>query len=162
MEVLRVSDASAYLDGLRDDRERSAVLAIHLTWLDNCSSLATNPRVVSQTPIDMLLLYQAAAFAFRVPLAGDAGLLVSGGKGNVVNRDEAVQRLAIVANSQKAQYARRFLGEVIKLSDGASCEQDLLFFLTLYLLCLDQYTIDSIISGKVSKASRLLADPDCW
>lgn len=162
MEVLRSVEASAYLDGLRDDRERSAVLAIHLTWLDNCSSLATNPRVVSQTPIDMLLLYQAAAFAFRVPLAGDAGLLVSGGKGNVVNRDEAVQRLDAVANSEKTQYARRFLGEVIQLSDEASCEQDLLFFLNLFLLCLDRCTIESITSGEISKGSRQLSDPDFW
>lgn len=160
MEVLRSVEASVYLDGLRDDRERSAVLAIHLTWLDNCSSLATNPRLVSQTPIDMLLLYRAAGIAFRVPMAGDAGLLVSGV--NVVNHDEAAQRLDAVANSQKVQYARQYLREVIQLSDGASHKQDLLFFLNLFLLCLDRCTIESITSGKISRGSRQLADPDFW
>lgn len=71
-------------------------------------------------------------------------------------------RLDAIDNSQKSQYARRFLGEVIKLSDEASCEQDLLIFLNLFLLCLDRYTIDSITSGEISKASRQLADPDFW
>ena len=161
MEVLRSVDASAYLDGLRDDRERSAVLAIHLTWLDHCSTLATNPKVVSNTPFDMFLLYRAAANAFREPISGSSVLLVPGG-GNVVNRDEAVRRLSEIDNSQQAQYASRYLGEVIKLSDEASCEQDLLFFLNLFLLCFKRFAIDSITSGEISKASRQLADPDFW
>ena len=162
MEVLRASEASAYLDGIRDDVERSAVLAIHLTWLDNCSSLAKTDRLAPDTPIDMLLMYRAAANTFREPLAGVSGHSLVSDSGKVVNRDEATQRLASVTNTQKAQYSQRFLGEIIKLSNEASCEQDLLFFLKLYLLCLDRCTIDSITSGEISKASRLLADPDFW
>lgn len=160
MRVLRAAEASAYLDGLTDDRERSSALAVHLTWLDHYSSLARNVSASSDHPLDMLLLYQAVVRTFREPSDDYSGSPAT--SGNMVNWDQATQRLERVDYQQNAQYARRFMSEVVRLSGDASCEQDLVFLLDLFLKCLERCPVSNILSGEVSRSSRRLADHDFW
>src|SRR5437588_3538586 len=72
VDVLNAQEAYTYLDGLMDDRERSAALAIHLSYMDYCSSLAEAGRKAAETPLDMLLLYRAAVAAFLDLPIGEA------------------------------------------------------------------------------------------
>lgn len=160
MKVLRAAEASAYLDELTDDRDRSAALAIHLTWLDHCSSLSGYVSRTFDRPLDMLLLYQAVVHTFREHSHECSKPPAT--SGDVVNWDQANQRLERVVDEQKARYTRCFMSEVARLIAVTSCEQDFGFLVDLFLRCLERCPISNILNGEVSKSSRRLADYDFW
>ena len=161
MDVLNAQEAYTYLDGLTDDRDRSAALAIHLSYMDYCSSLAKEGRMAAETPLDMALLYRAAVAAFHGPPIGEArGPLPSTGR--VVNRDQVQRRLATVSEGRLLRLASRFMDAAIRQSDDSPCDQDLLFLLDLFLMALRRATPKMIESGEISEASRRLEDTDYW
>jgi hypothetical protein len=162
MELLNIQEAYTYLDGLTDDRERSAALAIHLAFMRHCSSPAEVDQMTADAPLDLLLLYRAAVAAFREPpVAGAQEHLSTAGK--VINRGPAQQRLEAITDEQMLRPALRFVAEVISHSADSPCEQDLLFFLDLFLLTIGRCSVEAIESGEISRASRrLLEDPDYW
>ena len=163
LEMNRVeAKASHYIDTLRGERQRSAVLAIHVTWLDHSSSLARAGKIEPQTPLDLLLLYEAAAATFQdgpAPTPPE-GLPVGG---RVINRRQAAERLSSVADEEIRLYATIFASRVIALSSAAAGEQDLDHYLELFLTCIrDKAVIGAIRNGAISVNSDRLSDPDYW
>lgn len=162
MQLLNPKKASQYLDAVRDERQRGAVLAIHLTWLDHSSPLGRGERIESKTPLDLLILYEAVAATFqdgpgRLPCAG----LPPGGR--IVNRRQAAERLSSVEDEETRLLAGAFLCHVIGLAGAAASEQDLDCHLELFLKCLeDTRVIGNIRSGAVARESDRLSDPDHW
>ncbi len=162
MQLLNPEKALKYMDALRGERGRSAVLAIHLTWLEYSSPQAVGKRIESTTPLDLLLLYEAVAATFQdgKELAPCAKL-PSGGR--VVNRRQAAARLSAVEDEETRNLASSFLCHVIGLSDAVVSEQDLDCHLALFLQCIkDKKVIDNIRSGAVARESERLSDPDFW
>lgn len=160
MEILNAQEAYTYLDGLTDDRERSAALAIHLAYMDHCSSSVGANRIVASTPLDMAILYRATVAAFRLSAVEASGPTSSVAR--VVNREQAERRLTSISDGRHLALASRFVSEVDGLADGSPCEQDLLFFLGLFLRALERCTPEAIESGEISRASRRLEDTDYW
>jgi hypothetical protein len=162
MQLLNPEKASQYMDTVRGERPRSAVLAIHLTWLDHSSPLGCGERIESKTPLDLLILYEAVAATFqdgpgRLPCAG----LPPGGR--VVNRRQAAERLSSVEDEETRLLGSAFLCHVIGLSDAAASEQDLDCHLELFLKCIqDKRVIGNIRSGAIGRESDRLSDPDLW
>ncbi len=161
MQVLNPDKASHYIDTLRDERQRSVVLALHRTWLDHSSSLTRAGRFEPQAPLDMLLLYEAAAATFQDgPAPAPPEGLPSGGR--VINRRQAAERLSSVADEETRLYATAFASHVIALSSVAA-EQDLDYHVELFLTCIrDKKVIGNILSGAISRNSDQLSDPDFW
>src|SRR5437763_13693759 len=96
MHVLNPEKASDYIDTVAGERQRSAVLAIHLTWLDHASPLSRAARIEPGTPLDLLILYQAAASTFQDWPPSAKQSLDGLPAGPVINRQQAFQRLLSV------------------------------------------------------------------
>ena len=66
-QAMNSLEGAAYLDGLNDERPASAGIAIHMAWLERSSSFEffKGERLLPETPVDMLLLYKAAAATFE-------------------------------------------------------------------------------------------------
>jgi hypothetical protein len=162
MQVVNPERASQYLDAVQGERARGAVLAIHLAWLDHSSSLGRAAPIEPQTPLDLLVLYEAAATTFQEsPPPTPAEGLPPGGR--VINRRQAGERLSSVSDEEIRRLAGAFAGHVIALSSAASNEQDLDYYIALFLACVrDKRVIDAIMSGAVGRSSDRLSDPDLW
>ena len=163
MHILNAEKSSEYFDSLVDEREDSAVSVIHGAWLEHSSSLGRLEHLEPMSPLDMLILYQAAAATFRdwAPGASPVEDLRPGGR--LVNREQAEQKLRLIANPILVALATRFSNRVIDLSNAAAAEQDLDYYVELFLRAVqDQRVIEGILSGSISKHSKLLSDPDFW
>ncbi len=84
MHVLNAGKSSEYFDSLVDEREESAVSVLHGAWLEHSSSLGRLDHLEPTSPLDMLVLYQAAAATFRnwTPGSFPPEALFSGRSGN--------------------------------------------------------------------------------
>ena len=163
MHVLNAGKSSEYFDSLVDEREDSAVSVIHAAWLEHSSSLGRLEHFEPMSPLDMLVLYQAAAATFRdwMPEISPPEQLSPGGR--IINRESAEQRLRSIADPKLAALATRFANRVIALSDAAAAEQDLNYYVELFLRAVqDQRVIDGIVSGSISRHNKQLTDPDYW
>lgn len=163
MHILNAEKSSEYLDSLVDEREDSAVSVIHGAWLEHSSSLGRLEHLEPKSPLDMLILYQAAAATFRdwTPGASQIEELCPGGR--LINREQAEQKLRRIANPMLAALATRFANRVIDQSNAAAAEQDLNYYVELFLHAVqDQRVIEGILSGSISRHSKLLSDPDFW
>jgi hypothetical protein len=162
MQLLNPEKASPFLDAMEGERQRSAALAIHLVWLQHSSPLGGAERIEPKTPLDLTILYQAAAATFQeqpAPLSPTA--LPPGGQ--VMNRQQAVKRLLSLPEGEIRLLATAFAGHVINFSAAAESAQDLDYCLQLFLKCAcDTNVIDSIRSGAISRDSDRLSDPDLW
>jgi hypothetical protein len=144
--------AAAYLEGIEEDRQLSAALAIHLTWLRHSSTVARGDYFSPETPLDMLLLYRVAAETFRewppreepVELPPD---------GAVINRAQAELQLTSIADERVRRLASHFARNAIALSVDAGVKQDLNYLVKLFLRCVADYSTDSIASGSVGKTA---------
>src|SRR5579883_437029 len=116
MRVLNARESSEFLDSLVDEREDSAVRVIHGAWLEHTSSLGRLEHLEPASPLDMLVLYRAAAETFRDWSPGQSmdEKLAQGGR--VINRDKAERALRSPANRPLAGLATRFANRVIVLS----------------------------------------------
>jgi hypothetical protein len=163
VHVLNADKSSEYFDSLVDEREDSAVSVIHGAWLEHSSSLGRLEHLEPVSPLDMLILYQAAAATFRgwVPGTSPGEELSHGGR--IINREQAEQRLLSIADSELAALAIRFANRVTALSDAAAAEQDLNYYVELFLRSMqDKRVIDGIVDGSISRHSQQLSDPDFW
>ena len=163
MEVLNAERSSKYFDSLADEREDSAVSVIHGAWLVHSSSLGRLEHLEPASPLDMLVLYQAAAATFRdwTPGPWHHEQLSQGGR--VINREQAEQKLLAIADPQLAALATRFVNWVIASSEAADAPQDLDYFVELFLRAVqDKGVIEGIVNGSISRHSRQLTDPDFW
>ena len=164
MTILNAIESSDYFDRLADDRERSAVIVIHNTWLDHSSTLRSSPRLTPESPLDMLVLYKAAAATFSVWLPGISfdQKLTEGGR--IINRLQAQAKLEGIADSEIFDLTLRLANNVIALSENSTQAQDLEFYVDLFLKSTqDKRTINSIVSGVISQNStRLANDPNSW
>jgi hypothetical protein len=163
MHILNAGKSSEYFDSLVDEREDGAVSVIHGAWLEHSSSLGHLDRVEPASPLDMLVLYQAAAATFRdwTPGMSPREELSQGAR--VINREQAEQRLLSIADPQLAALATRFTNRVIALSESAAASQDLDYYVELFLRSVsDERVIEGIVSGSISRHSNQLADPDFW
>jgi hypothetical protein len=162
MRLLNPDKAAEFMDSVQGMRQRSAVLAIHLTWLDHSSPLAREKRIDPKTPLDLTILYAAAAATFQdwPPPTPPEEL---GPVGRVMNHERAAQRLASLPDDETRLLATAFACHVIRLSAAAETEQDLDYYLQLFMKCIGNATmIENIMSGAVSRNSEDLADPDLW
>jgi hypothetical protein len=186
-QAINSLEAADYLDGLKEERPASAGIAIHMAWLEHSSSFEffKGERLLPEMHVDMMVLYKAAAAAFeswssavgsrelpaarRVmnlnqveqPLRVGSRELPTGGR--VMNLKQAEQRLSSVADPEQATLAFLFLSNVIRMSIQSSYEQDLGYFLELFLRCIKQEgMIESIASGEIKRREAQLADPDYW
>ncbi len=111
----------------------------------------------------MLVLYQAAAATFRAwaPDANQREELLESGR--VINRESARQKLQSITDPEVAALATRFANQVIALSAGAAENQDLCYYVELFLRAVeDKRVIDGIMTGAISRRSKELSDPDFW
>jgi hypothetical protein len=163
MDVLNAAKSSEYFDSLVDEREDSAVSVIHGAWLEHSSTLGRLEHLEPTSPLDMLVLYQAAAATFCdwAPGMSPPEELSHGGR--LINREQAEQRIRSIADPKLAALATRFANRVIALSDTAAAEQDLNYYVELFLRAVqDQRVIDGIVSGSISRHNKQLSDPDYW
>src|SRR5437016_8470615 len=100
MQVLNAGISSEYFDSLVDEREDSAVSVIHGAWLEHSSSLRRLEHLEPESPLDMLVLYQAAAATFRDWVPGMSPQEEFSRGGRVINRERAEQRLLSLADPQ--------------------------------------------------------------
>jgi hypothetical protein len=136
---------------------------IHAAWLGHSSSLGRLEHFEPFTPLDMLILYQAAAATFRdwTPGVSCREELAPGGR--VINREQAERKLQSIADPEVALLATRFANQVIARSETSASEQDLTYFVELFLRSMqDKQVIDGIVSGSISRHSKQLADVDYW
>lgn len=161
MDLVNIQEAYDYSDGLTDDRERSAAIVIHISYMERCTSRAGAARMAAETPLDLLLLYRAAVAAFLDSPIGEAGGPLAAA-GRVVNRDAAQRRLATISDPRLLHRAGRLVDAVITQSRDSPCEQDLFFILDLFLATFVGPTFDAVESGEAGRASRQLKDPDYW
>ena len=66
MHVLNPGKSSDYFDSLVDERDDSAVSALHAAWVYHTAPNGPLEHLEPMTPLDMLVLYQAAAATFRL------------------------------------------------------------------------------------------------
>jgi hypothetical protein len=163
IQLLNPDRASRYMDTVQDQRQRSAVLAIHLTWLDHSSPRCQGKCIEPETPLDLLILYKAAAATFRdwPPLTPPKAEQAPGSR--IINQQQATERLLSVADEEIRLLASIFVRHVIALSSTATSEQDLDYYVQLFLKCIsDKSVIRNIASGAISEHSAQLSDPDLW
>jgi hypothetical protein len=161
--VLNTEKSAQYLDSLVDEREHSAVSVIHGAWLEHSSSLGRMKHLEPSNPLDMLVLYRAAAETFREWSPGHSldEELSQGGK--VINRDRAERVLQSLADHELAALAIKFANRVIALSDSSPVAQDLNYYVELFLNSVqDERVVEGIVSGSISRHSKRLTDPDFW
>lgn len=162
MQVINAAQSSEFFDSLEDEREDSAVTVIHGAWLEHSTSLGRLEHFEPFSPLDMLILYQAAAATFKNGVGCTKGEALSK-DGQVTNWEQAKQRLESVEDQDLAALATRFANHVIALSNKAAAEQDLNYFVELFLRSMaDRQVIENIVSGEISRHKARLADPDYW
>src|SRR5437762_3993630 len=113
MDVLNAGKSSEYFDSLVDEREESAVSVIHGAWLEHSSTLGRLEHLEPTSPLDMLVLYQAAAATFRDWPLGVSRHDELSHDGRVINREQAKQRLESIPDPELADLATRFANQVI-------------------------------------------------
>jgi hypothetical protein len=163
MHVLNAEKSAESQDSLVDEREDSAVSVIHGAWLEHTSSLGRSEHLEPASPLDMLVLYRAAAETIRdwSPDNSPEEELSQGGR--VINRDQAERVLRSVADRPLAVLTTRFANRVIALSEAAADAQDLNYYVELFLHAVrDERAIEGIVSGSISRHSKRLRDPDFW
>ncbi len=163
MQAINDSKAVQFLESLREERPRSAVIAIHAAWLRNSPGVSASTPIDTVAPLDMEILYKAAAATFQdwPPAALQSMALPLGGR--ILNREKAIERLQTLADDETRLLASIFARHVITLSCTATEEQDLNYYMELFLKCIgDKKVIDNIVSGAISKHSDQLSDPDFW
>src|SRR5438552_8898155 len=107
------------------------------------------------SPLDILVLYQAAAATFCDWAPGTSHEEELSEDGHVMNRQQAKQRLLSIADPELAALATKFANRVITLAGNAAAEQDLNYYLELFLRSLnDKRVIDGIVSGSISRHSK--------
>src|SRR5258708_22828143 len=113
MHVQNPTKSREYFDSLVDQREDSAVSAIHGAWLEHTAPLGRLEHLEPIAPLDMLVLYQAAAATFKnwVPGPSQRESLARGDR--VLNWEVARQRLLLVTEEELAALATRFANQVI-------------------------------------------------
>jgi hypothetical protein len=164
MQVLNAGKSSEYFDSVKDDREDSAVRVVHWAWLEHSSTLGRLDHLEPSSPLDMLILYQAAAATFRDwKLGAPACCRELSHGGRVINREQAKHRLDSIPNSETSALATMFANQVISLSDNAATEQDINYFVELFLRCVeDKQIFESIMNGSISRDSKHLTDINTW
>ncbi len=163
MHVLNAGKSSEYFDSLVDEREDSAVSVIHGAWLEHSSSLGRLEHMEPISPLDMLVLYQAAAETFRDWTLGKSDHEELSRGGRVVNREPAEEKLLSLMDSQVAALATMFANRVIDLSETSTVAQDLSYYVELFLRSVeDKRVIEGIVSGSISRHSKQLTQPDFW
>jgi len=163
MHVHNPGPSRKYFDSLVDEREDSAVRVIHGAWVEHTAPLGRREHLESLSPLDLLVLYQAAAATFRDWAPGTSHPEELSPGGRVINREQARQRLRSLTDPELAALATRFANRAITYSDQATAEQDLDYYVDLFLRSLqDKRVIDGILSGSISRRSRQLLDPDFW
>jgi hypothetical protein len=163
MLVLNAGKSSEYFDSLVDEREDSAVSVIHGAWLEHKAPRGRLEHLEPMSPLDMLVLYQAAAATFRDWVPGACHHEEISDTGRVINRQLAQQKLLSVADPELAALATRFANHVIARADSAAAEQDLSYYVELFLRAVqDKRVIDGIMSGAISRDSKQVTDPDSW
>jgi hypothetical protein len=65
MQVINADKVDFFLDGQKDERKRSAAIAIHGAWLNHTSSLRRLEHLEPCSPLDFQVLYQATLNAFE-------------------------------------------------------------------------------------------------
>ncbi len=163
MPAINDNQAIQFLESLRDERARSAVIAIHIAWLRSSPGVCVSTPLDTDAPLDMEILYKAAAATFQdwpPPATEDSGLPAGG---RIVNREKAIERLRSLADDETRLLATIFARQVINLSLQASADQDLEHYVELFLNCIgDKQVIENIVSGVISRHSSQLSDPDFW
>lgn len=163
MHVQNPGPAREYFDSLLNEREDSAVRVIHGAWVEHTAPLGRLEHLKPISPLDMLVLYQAAASTFRDWAPGRSHKEDLSLGGRVLNREQARQRLVSLEDPELAALATRFANRVIAYSEKAADEQDLNYYLELFLRSFhDKRAIDGIVSGSISRRSKQLSDPDFW
>jgi hypothetical protein len=71
MQVQNPSKSREYFDSLVDECEDSAVRVIHGAWVEHTAPLGRLEHLEAMSPLDMLVLYQAAAATFRDWVPGE-------------------------------------------------------------------------------------------
>jgi hypothetical protein len=163
MHVLNAGKSSEYFDSLVDEREDGAVSVINGAWLEHSSSIGRLDRLDSSSPLDMLVLYQAAAETFRDLTLEKSNHEKLSQRGRIINREQAEKNLRSLADPQLAALATRFANRVIDLSESATDAQDLNYYVQLFLRSVqDKGVIEGIVSGSISRHSKRLVNPDLW
>ncbi len=163
MDVLNADRASEYFDSVKDEREDSAVRVVHWGWLEHSSTLGRLEHLEPDSPLDMLLLYQAAAATFRDWPVGAPGHEELSHGGRVINREQAKQRIESVSDPEVTDLVTRFANQVIALSETTAAEQDLNYYVELFMRCVQQKRVlDGIVNGSISRASHELTDVNLW
>ncbi len=163
MHALNAGRSSEYFDSLVDERDDSAVRVIHAAWVEHTAPLGRLEHLEPTSPLDMLVLYEAAAATFRdwIPGVSCREPLAPGGR--IINREQAERKLHAITDPEIAELATRFANRVIALSGTAAVEQDLHYFVELFLCSMqDKRVIDGIVSGSISRHSKQLTDLDYW
>jgi hypothetical protein len=163
MHILNADKSSEYFDSVKDEREDSAVRVIHWAWLEHSSTLGRLEHLEPTSPLDMLVLYQAAAATFRDCPPGVADHEELSPDGRVVNWQQGKQRLESVLDPELAALATRFANQVIAFSETAAADQDLNYYVELFLRCVqDKRVLDGIMNGSISRESKQLTDSNLW
>jgi hypothetical protein len=163
MDVLNAEASARYMDSLVDEREDSAVSVIHGAWLEHSSSLRLGHHLEPRSPLDMLVLYQAAAETFRDWSPDHSPDLALAQGGRVINRDQAERVLRSLLDQDLAALAVRFVNRAIALSASSSAPQDLSYYLELFLDSVqDKGVVEAIMSGSISSDAKRLTDPNFW
>jgi hypothetical protein len=163
MHVLNAGKSSEYFDSVKDEREDSAIRVIHWAWLEHSSTRGRMEHLEPTSPLDMLVLYQAAAATFRNWTLGTSRSEELSCGRRVLNQDQAKQRLKSISDPELAALATRFANQVIALSEAAAAEQDLNYYVELFLRCAqDKRVVDGIMNGSISRESRQLTDVNLW
>jgi hypothetical protein len=163
MQAINDNKAVQFLQSLDQERPRSAVIAIHVTWLRNSPGVCVSSPVDTDAPVDVEILYKAVAATFQdwPPAVSQSTALPPGGR--VLNREKAVERLRSLADEETHLLASIFAGHVVTLSSAATADQDLAYYVELFLECIgDKKVIGNIVSGAISRHSDQLSDPDLW
>jgi hypothetical protein len=163
MHVLNAAKSSAYFDSRQDAREDSAVRVLHWAWLEHSSTFGRLEHLEPASPLDMLVLYQAAAATFRDWIPGVSPREEFVPDGHVLNSEQAHQHLQAIADPELAALAIRFANRVIALSEAAAAEQDLAYYVELFLRGVEDPQVrEAISNGSISRDSKELTDLDLW
>jgi len=163
MQAINDNKAVQFLESLLEERPRSAVIAMHIAWLRNSPGGYVSTADDAGVPLDLEILYKAAAATFQDwPLPASWSMALPPG-GRILNREKAIERLRSLADEENHLLASIFAGHVITMSSTATADQDLDYYVELFLNCIrDKHVINNIVSGAISRNSDQLADPDFW
>src|SRR5438270_308036 len=133
MQAINDNRAIQFLERLHDERSRSAVIAIHLAWLRTSPGVCMLEPLDTDAPLDMEILYKAMAATFQdwPPPASQNMVLPPGGR--ILNREKASERLRSLTDDESRLLATNFARQVIFLSFTASVDQDLSYYVELFL-----------------------------